>query len=51
VLDHAAAQVRLELLDDEVRQTAGLLGSLEEGRPPTLDLCPWVARSAEESSK
>jgi hypothetical protein len=37
VLEHAAAQVRLELLDDEVRQAAGLLGSLEEGRPVLLD--------------
>jgi hypothetical protein len=37
VLEHAAAQVRLELLDDEVRQTAGLFGSLEEGRPVLLD--------------
>jgi hypothetical protein len=37
VLEDAAASVRLELLDDEVRQAAGLFGSLEEGRPVLLD--------------
>jgi hypothetical protein len=31
------ASVRLELLDDEVRQAARLLGSLEEDRPVLLD--------------
>jgi hypothetical protein len=37
VLEHAAAQVRLELLDDEVGQAAGLVGALEEARPVLLD--------------
>jgi hypothetical protein len=31
VLEDAAAWVRLELLDDEVRQAAGLHGSPEDG--------------------
>jgi hypothetical protein len=33
VLENAATQVRLELVDDELRQAAGLLGSLAEARP------------------
>ena len=37
MLEDAAAQVCLELFDHEVRQAAGLLGPLEEGRPVLLD--------------
>lgn len=33
VLEHAATQVRLELVDDELRHATGLLGSLAEARP------------------
>jgi hypothetical protein len=37
MLEDAAAQVCLELFDDEVRQAAGWLGPLDEGRPVLLD--------------
>lgn len=33
VLENAATQVRFELVDDELRQTTSLLGSLAEARP------------------
>ena len=37
VLEDAAAEVRLELIDDELRQTALELGSLAEARPVAGD--------------
>jgi hypothetical protein len=37
VLEDATAQVRLELVNHELGQTTGLLGSLAEGRPMLLD--------------
>jgi hypothetical protein len=37
VFGEPAAQIRLELVDDELGQAACCLGSLEEGRPVLLD--------------